>query len=140
MIILIIHIIVSYDQNISLIFYVKYGTHVRFRHPSCAYITGVPPIDSTLQYKRCIHLWNNLPCIITLVKGQVFCFQFIYNYILKVTKLKKILLQTKYRVLHHSLHGNPLEITRTVPLIFGVPLTFFWSSNLIQFVNKTSKC
>ena len=26
-----------------------------------------PPRDSTLQYKRCIHLWNNFPCIITLI-------------------------------------------------------------------------
>ena len=32
--ILIIYIIVSYDQNISLIFY------VRLRHPSCVYITA----------------------------------------------------------------------------------------------------
>ena len=28
----------------------------------------LPPRDSTLQYKRCVHLWNNFPCIITLVK------------------------------------------------------------------------
>ena len=27
----------------------------------------LPPRDSTLQYKRCVHLWNNFPCIITLV-------------------------------------------------------------------------
>ena len=53
-----IHIIVSYDQNISLIFYVKDGTH-----PSCVYA----PRDSTLQYKRCVHLWTNFPCIITLL-------------------------------------------------------------------------
>ena len=25
------------------------------------------PRDSTLQYKTCVHLWNNLPCIITLI-------------------------------------------------------------------------
>ena len=41
MIILIIHIIVSCDQNISLIFfYVKDGSHVRLWHPSCVYITA----------------------------------------------------------------------------------------------------
>ena len=28
----------------------------------------LPPRDITLQYKRCIHLWNNFPCIITLSK------------------------------------------------------------------------
>ena len=26
----------------------------------------LPPGDSTLQYKRCVHLWNNLPCIKSL--------------------------------------------------------------------------
>ena len=62
--ILIYHIIVSYDQNILLNFYVKDRSHVRLRHPSCVYI---PPRDRTLQYKRCVHLWNNFPCIITLV-------------------------------------------------------------------------
>ena len=25
-----------------------------------------PPKDSTLQYKKCVHLWNNFPCISTL--------------------------------------------------------------------------
>ena len=27
----------------------------------------LPPRDSTLQYKRCVHFWNNFPCIITSV-------------------------------------------------------------------------
>ena len=26
----------------------------------------LPPRDSALQYKRCVHLWNNFPCITTL--------------------------------------------------------------------------
>ena len=26
----------------------------------------LPPSDSTLQYKRCAHLWNNFPCIKSL--------------------------------------------------------------------------
>ena len=26
----------------------------------------LPHRDSTMQYKRCVHLWNNFPCIITL--------------------------------------------------------------------------
>ena len=30
----------------------------------------LPPRDSTLQYKRCVHLWNNFPCIITLGRGR----------------------------------------------------------------------
>ena len=32
----------------------------------------LPPSDSTLQYKRCVHFWNNFPCIITLEKLQYF--------------------------------------------------------------------
>ena len=44
---LIIHIIVSYDQNISLIFYVKDGSHVRLRHPSCVCITALRQYCST---------------------------------------------------------------------------------------------
>jgi len=27
----------------------------------------LPPRDSTLQYKRCVHLWNKFPCITTLI-------------------------------------------------------------------------
>ena len=27
----------------------------------------LPPKDSTLQWKKCVHLWNNFPCISTLV-------------------------------------------------------------------------
>ena len=26
----------------------------------------LPPSDSTLQYKRCVHFWNNFPCITSL--------------------------------------------------------------------------
>ena len=40
LLILIIHILVFYDQNISLIIYVKDGSHVRLRHPSSVYITA----------------------------------------------------------------------------------------------------
>ena len=58
MIIVIIHIIVSYDQNISLILYVKDGSHVRLRHPSCVYITA------QRQYTA---VQNNFPFIITFV-------------------------------------------------------------------------
>ena len=34
----------------------------------------LPPRDSTLQYKRCVHLWNKFPCIITLVWASNSCF------------------------------------------------------------------
>ncbi len=40
LIIFIVHRIVFYGQNISLIFYIKDGSHVRLWHPSCVYITA----------------------------------------------------------------------------------------------------
>ena len=65
MIILKIHIIVSYDQNISLIFFVwkmdlMSGFDIRL-------VFTLPPRDSTLQYKTCVLFYNNFPCIIILV-------------------------------------------------------------------------
>ena len=44
--------------------------HINMDSMSRCYIRLVftlPPRDNTLQYKRCVHLWNNFPCIITLV-------------------------------------------------------------------------
>ena len=29
-----------------------------------------PTKDSTLQYKKCVHFWNNYPCISTLIPGK----------------------------------------------------------------------
>ena len=29
-------------------------------------VSTLPPRDSTLQYKRCVHFWNNFPCITSL--------------------------------------------------------------------------
>ena len=60
------HIIVSYDQNISLIFYVKGGSHVRLRYPTCVYTTAQR--QYTAVQKMHAHLWNNFPYIITLIK------------------------------------------------------------------------
>ena len=28
-----------------------------------------PPKDNTLQYKKCVHLWNNFPCFSTLANA-----------------------------------------------------------------------
>jgi len=67
LIILIIHIIVSYDQNISLSFFMRKmdpmsGFDIRL-------VFTLAPRDSTLQYKRCEHFWNNFPCITSLVSS-----------------------------------------------------------------------
>ena len=63
LIILIINIIISYDQNISLIFYVNDGSHVRLRHPSCVYITAQRQYTAVLKI---VHFWNDFPCLTSL--------------------------------------------------------------------------
>ena len=66
MIILIIHMIVCFEQNISFIFYVKDGSHVRLRHPSCVYISAQRQYTAVL--KMCTLLkWLSLPYIL----GQI---------------------------------------------------------------------
>ena len=68
LIILVIRIILYYDQIILLIFYVKNGSHIRLWHGcNIRLVFTLSPRDSTPQYKRCVHLWNNFPCIITIV-------------------------------------------------------------------------
>ena len=39
----------------------------------------LPPRDSTLQYKRCVCLWNNFPCIIILIQTAIAIWMFIKN-------------------------------------------------------------
>ena len=54
----------------------------------------LPPSDSTLQYKKCIHLWNNFPCIKSLVemikcfvmRNDQFC-QFVHTFSFSFVKL-----------------------------------------------------
>jgi len=47
-------------------YFCEKGFLVRLWHP-CVYF---PPKDSTLHYKKCVHLWNNFPCISTLVTAM----------------------------------------------------------------------
>ena len=65
MIILIIHTVVSYDQNIYRLFLWKWdsmsGCDIRL-------VFTFPPKDSTLQYKKCVHFGNSFSCINTLYK------------------------------------------------------------------------
>ena len=78
MIILIIHIIVSYNQHISLIIYVKDGSHARLWHPSCIYITAQR--QYTAVQKMCtlleitflaLHPWHR----VDIKRGLVYCKQ-----------------------------------------------------------------
>ena len=62
---MIIHIIISYKQNISLIFYVKDGSHMSGF--DIRLVFSLTPRDNTLQFIRCVYLWNNFPCIKSLI-------------------------------------------------------------------------
>ena len=54
---------ITNQRNILVIgnYYVKDGSHAKQWHPSCVYNTAQR--HYYVQYKRCVHLWNNFPCI-----------------------------------------------------------------------------
>ncbi len=54
---------IKYDKKFFFIFYLKDGSDVRLRHPYCVYMTAQRQYT---KVQRCVHLWNNFPCIITL--------------------------------------------------------------------------
>ena len=113
MIILIIHIIVSYDQNISLIFYVNDGSHVRLRHPSCVYINAQRQYTAVL--KMCTLLkWLSLPYIlgpsyVLLQFSSIWCIAQ-WNIVVQIVPLPEIF---------YILLWNPLK-HQTTPLIIEV--------------------
>ena len=49
-------------------FFCKNGFHVRPWHPSCVYFSAQRQYTAV---QNCIHLWNNFPCISTLVKTNL---------------------------------------------------------------------
>ena len=92
-----------------MIFYVKDGSHVRLWHGcDIRFVFTLPPRDSTLQYKRCVHLWNNFPCIITLVLRSLF----ISFYLL--VKNKFVLQLGSDRCKIKNLHIKPKGILKTL--------------------------
>ena len=83
-----IHIIVSYDQNISSIFYVKDGSNFRLRHPSCVYITAQRQYTAVQKTKdvytsEITFLALLHPCIITSLHSIFYCVQLLYTPISK---------------------------------------------------------
>ena len=71
-----------------------------------------PPRDSTLQYKKCVHLWNNFPCIIIL-PSLFWLEKLITNScLIRQSSFKGIV---ENRALP-SLHARSHEIRLTVPL------------------------
>ena len=77
----------------------------------------LPPRDSILQYKKCIHLWNNFPCIITLDATVNNLFNLNYFMCSSLLSLRKILNKpwnmfnqkmNIYRVEGSSLKSDPM--------------------------------
>ena len=75
----------------------------------------LPPRDSTLQYKRCVHFWNNFPCIAPLLcpvciifKNPVFLHNnFIITYEILLMVLYLIIQTSKIKPQFRGLH-NPI--------------------------------
>ena len=89
--------IVSYDQNFSSISFVKIDSM-----SGCDFrlVFTFPSKDSTLQYKKCVHLWNNFPCISTLL----YCMYEIVSPIITCEPLDNIITYSPY---------SPYYVTRT---------------------------
>ena len=71
----------------------------------------LPPRDSTLQYKRCKHLWNNFPCIKTLNNTSS---TFLIYPIFKLTQLQILNLSPLQSYLN-----TPLLLNSVFPLFNG---------------------
>ena len=163
MIILIIHIIISYDQNISLIFYVNNGSHVRLRHPSCVYISAQRQYTAVL--KMCTLLkWLSLPYILGIYCDYKKCYHkcffadrinltiiyFVYRYLESINTLgKNITKFIKYVIIKKLSFGHKLKISKPnifktwwlISLIFkkiyDIGLQKYWDKN-IRVCDKSS--
>ena len=128
MIILTIHIIISYDQNISLIFYLNDGSHVRLRHPSCVYISAQR--QYTAVVKMCTLLkWLSLPYILGFKEILFRTFQKWSEEISSSTLYWIEISSRTFRWRYHSIHS--LEISFC---------TFRWAYPSIHFVGDIQFC
>ena len=114
MIILIIHIIVSYMTRIVHWFFMwkmdpMSGCDIRL-------VFTLPPRDSTLQYKRCAHLWNNFPCIITLMQTVICKAENCITPCTSWTRLLKRSINTFYFSVSVSCHSELCELLVQGPL------------------------
>ena len=81
-----------------------------------------PPKDSTLQYKKFVHLWNNFPCIITLRKLEFLARGSSFPFIDKL-QMSEIIMAIKELSLCHklkfcnSLLLNHVPVSPVQPLI-----------------------
>ena len=73
-----------------------------------------PPKDSTLQYKKCVHLWNNFPCISTLL--EIISFSKLQTSIYNSYLIRQGAVVNRTS---QSLHEGSREITLTVSLKTG---------------------
>ena len=86
----------------------KHESHVRLWHPSF-----------TLQNRRCVNLWNNFPCIITLVV---------------LSKIRNSCIQTQRLYMFQLYKPNKHSIV--IPLFFTVYLAEMLQNILQSFANQ----
>ena len=86
----------------------------------------LPPSDSTLQYKKCVQLWNNFPCIITLsISRHLSKKKLVYTYKFNCIKL---------RVAWKKVIDVVFNIIYQVLIVWGKEV--FFLITLISIINK----
>ena len=88
----------------------------------------LPPRDSTLQYKRCAHLWNNFPCIITLMQTVICKAENCITPCTSWTRLLKRSINTFYFSVSVSCHSELCELL-VLSTKQNIPCTFVQSMN-----------
>jgi len=86
LIILIIHIIVSYDQNISLIFYVKDGSHAMSLHyrTVTVHCSAKDAYTSEITFLA-LQPWSTVRIIVRFITGIDYNYKYIDKYVHKVS-------------------------------------------------------
>ena len=99
----------------------------------------LPPSDSTLQCKRCVHLWNNFPCIKFLKISMAF-FMKIVNWVVDwLIDIIKVMLQYHIQALHAdcSVYTCPHCSDVTIPLDTIRLDSFFYFKGLFPKLHIT---
>ena len=105
-----------------------------------------PPSDRTLQYKRCVHFWNNFSCIKSLIPGIILtcgCNRMIGNVWIKTYNIlsRKIVLFTEqefYNHLNFPIYCLEIQFPRKKSVMFFCCVSSFNNLQLLktEILNK----
>ena len=111
----------------------------------------LPPSDSTLQYKRCVHFWNNFPCITSLeeteITEQVFAFFLVVNENVIISWIKVLIVDFPFYRKRDNKMYLTVFLNEKLPFLNNLPgllILFFtlcknvWISK-IQEINLKNK-